>query len=1705
MSSESLLFDNNQTQTNNSQIQSDNENNFLFPITGSEEQDNEIELTTEPVEPVVNNESTESDTNIESISSEDNESFLFPTSGIDEEVSTLDKLEYGWDKNQWVVGNMWKTGSNYIESLFDSDKSFQEVTLENEAERLAKFEEEHWKMLDGKNDGVYTFIGEAASFVTDPYYLAGYFFGRGMLASPLSSAMLNGALIGGDNLFEQLAKTGTVDYTQLSKAAGTGAAIGAVMPYGGKLLQKYLPNAMKSKVDEVTAFMDKKIAKVNGVTPQELATIRTAAKSSNVQKVTNKLDDLVTSKSWQSTSSNQAALLNQAEKRFIDLRSKLSKDAFDINKRRKDILKPIKDLTKKNVGSKTYYENVIRPVKDAAKAEGKKILDIRLQIKEANKAWVKQSADIKARTFKRLERYYKLEGERTAAIIAELDRTAGLGTKVLKSVLSNLTRPLVGAGIGAAANVSSGALGFDVEDDFWGWVTAGAALGFGQKAIQKSIKIPLGQKDVYGKVIENHATRFAFQKLRELTAGTVATKLNSFGGSTQKIARLLFRQVDDTMSNKSVIAQADSMDTYFLRKANNMIANSTPEMQSQAVSIIRGNKALGKVASKEVLDLATNLQSWMDEFKILYNKAGFFSPKELDNYFPRVLNWEVINSNRPAAEKIFTQIFKDNYKMSTEKARKSALDYLTKSEGPGISSVVNQRAWNNIVRGSQKGTLRPQGRDGTIADSVRRKAGDEDLIYTPVSDHITKQRSLQGKFEMVEDVLEKNGFLINDLNIILPKIVKDSTKSIAFARTFGKNGQLLKPMLEQIKQKYDDLTLTQGNKIGFGATRQSAAEHETGLVIDSIDAYFDRFGNMNVGKAWTNSIGLLTMMSNLNMLGRVTISSLGDIIQPFQNSRTWTAAIRGMAKTNLFKASWEKGLARNLNYDFTNEMSRSLAKSAASDGKELMLSGAWQGKWGVKNVANPQFVNNLAFKGLGLEWLTGYARRFAYNAGASDAYLLSRKYFQAVSKNGANSRQAKVLQKELLETYELTANKAMTIGKGKTFNTAIKNDKAKQFLNESGLKASNRDALIPQVDNRLLFTQSKDPRIRMLGQFLSWSQAKSAQTNKILQRVESGDVRTLIKLLASIPVFSGIQQLREYAKYGDVITDAEFNGGELTAKAYQLSGMPGWLSDLAFNRFVGPGAKQSPFYVFAPALNMLTNVGDVGIDWLTGKKDTAWQNLDKRILPLPNWRNWVRKMWFPKGISTGKSSGSSTKASFRYGGVVRKKFNEGDYATSDMGYVSSIKEIKKDLNEKPKVAVENINNEILNDEVPNQTVETKKDIIPKKKPAYGDGEFINYIKKVENDPLRLGLTKKVIHKSAEGGNDTVAYGHKLTDKEKETGMVYGYDINNLSKEQQNDILIRDLQKADKELTRVYGDAYLKLDKRKKQMLIDFQFNMGSGGVEKFKNFRDGLFNNDETKMEKEYERGYTNEKDKFIKLDDRNNQFYNFFFKKKFNIGGLAAKGLTKIAEKTFVNRGKTAITSTKGTYTKANKIFNDLKKEKIHDFGSGKGVGSNEFKNKIVTSHEPFVPSEEIIKAKGKLPNYKTADEVILNDGLKSKDGIVNLNVLNVIESPADRIKVVDQIGKLLNDDGVAIITTRSAKDVINQAKKSKNAKEYLDGWLFGKGKSLTFQKGFGQKELEDYIKAILGKNFKVEKIPSKYDIKTTGILIKKLKEELV
>ena len=72
-----------------------------------------------------------------------------------------------------------------------------------------------------------------------------------------------------------------------------------------------------------------------------------------------------------------------------------------------------------------------------------------------------------------------------------------------------------------------------------------------------------------------------------------------------------------------------------------------------------------------------------------------------------------------------------------------------------------------------------------------------------------------------------------------------------------------------------------------------------------------------------------------------------------------------------------------------------------------------------------------------------------------------------------------------------------------------------------------------------------------------------------------------------------------------------------------------------------------------------------------------------------------------------------------------------------------------------------------------------------------DKEFLNYIKNAENQAL-LKTGMKLRHKSGEGGLDTIGYGHKLTETENAMGEVYGYKLDTLTREQADDILLKDV-------------------------------------------------------------------------------------------------------------------------------------------------------------------------------------------------------------------------------------------------------------------------------------------------------------------------
>ena len=67
-------------------------------------------------------------------------------------------------------------------------------------------------------------------------------------------------------------------------------------------------------------------------------------------------------------------------------------------------------------------------------------------------------------------------------------------------------------------------------------------------------------------------------------------------------------------------------------------------------------------------------------------------------------------------------------------------------------------------------------------------------VKLPISQHIEYERSLQGKYNQVEELLEP--YLVNETGTVLMDLARTSVKSVEFARTFGNEGQLLSDCYE---------------------------------------------------------------------------------------------------------------------------------------------------------------------------------------------------------------------------------------------------------------------------------------------------------------------------------------------------------------------------------------------------------------------------------------------------------------------------------------------------------------------------------------------------------------------------------------------------------------------------------------------------------------------------------------------------------------------------------------------------------------------------------------------------------------------------------------------------------------------------------------------------------------------------------------------
>jgi len=181
-----------------------------------------------------------------------------------------------------------------------------------------------------------------------------------------------------------------------------------------------------------------------------------------------------------------------------------------------------------------------------------------------------------------------------------------------------------------------------------------------------------------------------------------------------------------------------------------------------------------------------------------------------------------------------------------------------------------------------------------------------------------------------------------------------------------------------------------------------------------------------------------------------------------------------------------------------------------------------------------------------------------------------------------------------------------------------------------------------------------------------------------------------------------------------------------------------------------------------------------------------------------------------------------------------------------------------------------------------------------------------------------------------------------------------------------------------------------------------------------------------------------------------------------------------------------TQIPGTKATYEKAAIIKNDLGYEgkDVLDYGSGEHMN---FARRTLGAEtfEPF-PKLERANELG-IPDY-----VLANDINKQYDFITSFSVLNTI-TPNEREVAVQNIGALLKENGTALITARPLSSV----KTAKAAETISESEQINT--SGMYQKGYSPQELGNYLIEVLGDDFEVSSIPSKYKLSGQGVLLRK------
>ena len=1160
-----------------------------------------------------------------------------------DEPTTLRKAQYGAAQETYLLGDVGR-----LTYAAFSPKTVEQI----ERERQQKIFEEFPEFKDGKYDADASVLGgRALVMVSDPVYLAmpwaraaqagraykGY---KKYAAATAATAGLGGAVGGTTTAVKKSAAGQELTGDDILFGATAGAVLSpvamgvsaGVSKVAGKIAPKFF-GGNKLKEEAVAELLKKNQVQSLNLSQKQLA---------QVKKISN---------------------LPEIRRLFKELAAE-DNNYLNFILPKQNIIKKINELGLKSDDPKALKTLI----KNLSSAEVKLLKEAGVKKAGPKAVAAKLNKQIKLG----IEQQAKKEYNYNVAVIEQIHAIGGLKSQIGRALAINLTRPIVGAGMGAGVGV----IWADSEEGFYDYVQRGAMLGGVSRALRLGVLkgIPKNtQIEFSTQLVKNYVSNFG-RWFDVNLATSQSTKLSARGGVMDEFSTMMFPKFDTTprlnIAGKVIKGEDARLTGYsqniesstqkafqtFIKtiySKKGVLRNTSLQQQEEALAIVRGAKG---TFSKESQNLAVRIKDFLGSFRTYYNQVGIKESEIIANYFPRKINFALVNKSKESKLTFLKDMGKVFQNITKNASIKNPIRVGTKADGSAITvttplkSTQAKKAAEKYFEG-QTASFERQLLDNTASQLTGKKS----KFILPLSEHINKERILQGSYDDVEKIMEK--YLVNDVGAVLSDLVRNSVKSVEFARKFGADGKLLKGYFTRLDDQYKkEFGVTDIKNLSF--VRRKQLDNDKEAIANSVNSLFGRHGRVG-NQIERNIIATLSTLGNFTMMDKVTIANLGDLVQPMQNNRWFGSWVQGAYRTSL-RARNEKGGAEALGI-----ADEGLARTLMKD----MFTGSEQGGY-TKYLDLIGKSNEKFFKYIGLEGVTSIARRYAFNVGIVDGHKTARALAIKAQQNNAKSLDElqninKVTLEDIKHLSTLGINSfddILKIGSFRNLDDALGDDTGKAILNKIGLKTADRDAIIPTVGNRLLFTQSRNPFVRLLGQFSSWAQAKSSQTNALIARAESGEQAQLFRMLGALTVYGAIYNLREFARYGEIKTDVETDTDKWLGQSLALSGNIGWLPTSLLNQTVGFGSEN--VLEFFPGASIVNDMGQVVGGLVLKDYDKAVRNAYK-VIPLPTIRAALDRAGVPFVIykepfnytqQIKKQSSSRPGESLRYnkGGYVKQ-------------------------------------------------------------------------------------------------------------------------------------------------------------------------------------------------------------------------------------------------------------------------------------------------------------------------------------------------------------------------------------------------------------------------------------------------------------------